>query len=260
MVLPVKIIGFAAQDLLGATETVQVLGRTSQAVFLEAEGEVIWVSTADLRHGRALLSPSLPTWPEGLTLSVRGKMLVASDHKALQWEEAVVWSPPITPQPPADLEFRARHLARVFRPLLDQVHQTLGGTRLRRVLGAIRSGDAHAFFAAALDLVGVGPGLTPLGDDFLGGVLFALRASKQYQFSREWSKDELAGRTSSLSLCLLLDLNREHGPEPLHSFTTALFLGTLEEAEDRARRLLQLGNTTGSGLFCGALCAWLALC
>ena len=44
---------------------------------------------------------------------------------------------------------------------------------IRRIAMACRSGQAGRAISEAHDLIGLGPGLTPSGDDFVGGLLFA---------------------------------------------------------------------------------------
>ena len=85
--------------------------------------------------------------------------------------------------------------------------------------------DGHALEPQVEELVGLGPGLTPAGDDYLGGVLIALRAlGRGAQAAALWRHLEarLAGRTNAISAAHLAAAAAGEGHEALH--------GCLEEA------------------------------
>jgi hypothetical protein len=110
------------------------------------------------------------------------------------------------------------------------------------------------------DLIGRGPGLTPAGDDFLGGMLFALRQVEAAYPARGrlLSADDILAdaerRTTSLSVTLLRDLAAGEGPQPLHELMDSL-LGYSPPAAGRVARwrLTMLGATTGHELAAGLL-------
>ena len=80
-------------------------------------------------------------------------------------------------------------------------------------------------------LLGLGPGLTPSGDDFLGGVLIALRAcgrAAQADALWRWLQPRLAARTSAISAAHLAAAAQGEGHEALHRALTCLFAGTAD--------------------------------
>lgn len=261
MGIAVRTIGAYAQELLREGATAVVVARTSRALFLAVEGEMVWVSAPAFPHRRALLAARPPVWPEGLVLHVEGRALLDGAHEPLHLGGAAVWSAPALPPPPPDLTRRAHALARPFAPALAHAHRGLGAARVAAVHEALRAGDGPGLAAAARNLLGCGPGLTPLGDDFLGGVFFALRAARCPWWPGEvpaflaWAR----ARTPRLSHALLADLSQGHGPEPLHALTLALFTGAVREAQLRACDLLGMGQSTGAGLLAGVLAVWSAL-
>ena len=112
------------------------------------------------------------------------------------------------------------------------------------------------------DLVGLGPGLTPSGDDFLGGLLFAARSLKTaYPQDFNWEGEPVmdlvdwaSTQTHLISHAILRDHAFGHGPEPLHDVVTSLLKGqdlglTIEGAE----RLLGIGDTSGWDILAGML-------
>jgi len=80
--------------------------------------------------------------------------------------------------------------------------------------------DGHALQDEAEGLIGLGPGLTPSGDDYLGGVLIALHARERAQQAGSlwrWLAPRLARRTSALSAAHLAAAAAGEGHELLHA-------------------------------------------
>ncbi len=116
------------------------------------------------------------------------------------------------------------------------------------------------------ELIGLGPGLTPSGDDFLGGLLFAAHSLKtafpqNYRWEEEPVKaliDWASTQTHPISHTILRDHASGHGPEPLHELVASLLKGrdpgrTLEWA----RRLIGIGDTSGWDILAGMLAGML---
>jgi hypothetical protein len=133
------------------------------------------------------------------------------------------------------------------------------------VVGIARScleRDAARAIGISRELVGLGPGLTPAGDDFLGGLFFsAFFLKRVYPDDIYWDQNAVASligwarnRTHPISHAILSDLCAGDGPEPLHDLIVSLLKG--EEmgcVAAAAGRLLALGSTSGSDLLAGAL-------
>jgi hypothetical protein len=71
----------------------------------------------------------------------------------------------------------------------------------------------------AAALIGLGPGLTPSGDDYLGGMLVALHArarDAQAAILWRWLQPQLAGRTSAISAAHLAAAAEGEAHEALH--------------------------------------------
>jgi hypothetical protein len=95
-------------------------------------------------------------------------------------------------------------LALHAQPALQALDDWLSGATLR--------GEAQS-------LIGLGPGLTPSGDDYLGGVLIALRLlDRGAQADSLWRRIEplLAARTSAISAAHLAAAAAGEGHEALH--------------------------------------------
>jgi len=116
---------------------------------------------------------------------------------------------------------------------------------------------------ASEGLVGLGGGLTPSGDDFLGGLWFALRLldSGPQIPSFDWADVERStanalSRTTAISGCILSDLVLGHGPEPLHDVVIAALAGAAPgDVAEGVSRLVAIGHTSGWDLFAGVALA-----
>jgi hypothetical protein len=157
----------------------------------------------------------LPSLGERLALDVAGARL---------WKPAAL-SPGIEPDVQA-LQAAAR--GRVPREglgcLVVDEHNSLSG-HAQPALDAIeRWLVGNALDEEAQTLIGLGPGLTPSGDDYLGGVLIALHQLGRQAQARglwRWLEPRLA-RTSAISGAHLAAAAAGEGHEALHACLEAL--------------------------------------
>lgn len=83
----------------------------------------------------------------------------------------------------------------------------------------------NALTAEIESIIGLGPGLTPSGDDYLGGALIALRAlgrARQAESLWRWLEPRLASRTSAISAAHLAAAAAGQGHEALHQVLNGL--------------------------------------
>ena len=106
--------------------------------------------------------------------------------------------------------------------------------------------------ACAGDLVGLGPGLTPSGDDFLIGALAMLDALEQTNMHAALGDAVVAaaGRTSPLSASFLRAAAAGHVGENLHMMIAAVLTGDTDAAVAAAARI---GHTSGWDALAGAV-------
>ena len=124
-----------------------------------------------------------------------------------------------------------------------------------------QSGAVHgAIKDAAAALVGLGPGLTPAGDDFLCGFLAAARAGREGApgagESFELLKEAVAERLSStgeVSASLLRAAMQGFWPVPLMQLAEALASDRTPEAVEAMDRLCLLGHSSGADMATGFL-------
>lgn len=103
-------------------------------------------------------------------------------------------------------------------------------------------------------LIGLGPGLTPSGDDYLGGMLLALRTcgrEAQAQALWRWLEPRLAGRTSAISAAHLAAAAQGEAHEALHECLRKLY-GSERSWQDVLSALSAVGHCSGWDGLAGA--------
>jgi Protein of unknown function (DUF2877) len=133
--------------------------------------------------------------------------------------------------------------------------------RLDAVRAALACGDAIAFEAAVLRLLGLGPGLTPSGDDFIGAIFFALAHAPR----RAWReampgmqarlRDAALTATNPISAALLDDLMAGASYRVLHELLAALQDGDAVAIAQTTQALLCVGASSGADMLAGLLLA-----
>jgi hypothetical protein len=100
----------------------------------------------------------------------------------------------------------------------------------------------------AAQLIGLGPGLTPSGDDYLGGVLVALRwvgRGGQADSLWRWLEPLLAQRTSAISAAHLAAAAGGEMHESLHQVLSDLSAWEAPDLLPSLARLDAIGHTSG---------------
>jgi hypothetical protein len=115
---------------------------------------------------------------------------------------------------------------------------------------------------AGRELVGLGPGLTPSGDDFLGGLFFvAHHLAATYPGDLHWEQQPARAllewaraQTNRISHAILSDMAAGLGPEPLHDLVTSLLRGAdVNRLMGEVARLIGIGHSSGWDILAGAL-------
>ncbi len=133
--------------------------------------------------------------------------------------------------------------------------------RFDAIRDALRANDLAAFEAAALRVLGLGHGLTPSGDDFVGGILFALHHAPRPQWRSAMPglhsriRAAAAVSTNIISAALLDDLMYGASYSVLHQLLAALQTKHPPVIEEATAQLLRLGATSGADMLAGLLLA-----
>lgn len=136
--------------------------------------------------------------------------------------------------------------------------RTIAQGRARGVF-ATRRGDTEALRAWIADganswpsreidgLIGMGPGLTPAGDDLVGGALIALRALRRHAVAARlarWALRRSRGRTNHISRAHLACAAAGEGGAALHALVNAMLAGR-EDLSMEIAAIDAIGHTSG---------------
>jgi hypothetical protein len=140
---------------------------------------------------------------------------------------------------------RLSSLARVARPRITifehWMSEILNGTPI----------SAIASCEAVQGLIGLGPGLTPSGDDFLVGALALLDALGEGEAHTAMTRallEALPGLTAPISACLLRAAAAGHVGENLHQVVSLVITGDVDSAIAAAA---EIGHSSGWDMIAG---------
>jgi hypothetical protein len=287
-------MGELAQRCLAPGERGTILAVFSGVVYLHtASQEILWLASSDTpMHRRCVkVEDSLPRLEAGAPFCVDARGLKFDPGVVLDSVTASLWQPcPIDTGEVvrlAELPGRVRALASIldcaqapglgqFIPEIayaesESVNATQDPVLLRakplvlEAADAFRERDGERVTLCIDALVGFGAGLTPSGDDFLGGLLFGAKALRTaYPNSRFLDAavpaETCRARTHPISWTLLDDHTKGHAIAPLHVTVNGILAGaSIEEIRPAVLQLVRVGHSSGwdtlAGLFAGLLMA-----
>ncbi len=293
VVQAVSIGARARERLLEASFGARVIAAVSGAVYLRDQGgEILWIAPPEsIPHQRCIMAPVAQSSRRvGAACAGSGGVLRVGDDLAIAWDGAATWSgeeckSACVGREEVALALRAgigllsrqrrpRGLARVVLGRLREDGRRAPaspgdlegrwldatGNLAKLVVKSERTRNSDALFAAARGLIGFGEGLTPSGDDFLGGFLFAQRHMECSDPAAAWVDwsvwesflAEASRLTNAISLGLLADLAAGQGPGPLHDLVCeALGRGCQAAIAEHAARLVQIGESSGWDILAG---------
>ena len=223
------------------------------------------------------LEPQL--FSSGLEVSIVGTTILVDGMPIADFEAASVWAPPPSPDWMLDslqaglaAVDAAWHLFPIERGLiasggarsLAQPSPVLaaaapGLSALQRLIKAGLRGQrcAPRDYTEIVGVIGLGPGLTPSGDDLIGGALVALAS-----LGRLATRDALwracrthLGRTNEISAAHLRSAALGYAAAALHEAICATFGGQVDRIKPALSALSRIGHSSGLDAFAGALMA-----
>lgn len=296
-------IGEFAEDSLKPGSHGEILAATTNALYLRGSaGELLWLVSDNIpMHRRAVqMRGALPEATKGSIFRVRGQSLFLDSEFDLDLSPASIW---LSPRPRRDaclpfleLSDRLRATSRVFagfppaagfgpflleitgngpersserslptefatsglvlshaRPMLDEVFRAVSDSDSSRILGVTE------------EMIGLGEGLTPSGDDFAGGLLFSSSVlSECFASYRAFPRLDVAGfldrsskRTNFISHVILKDLAQGHAFDTLYHFIMGILTDQpLEKVRALGLEVVRTGHSTGWDLLTGL---WMGL-
>lgn len=290
MNVPVVRIGRHAARFLTRYSRAQVAAVFERSLHLEASGDFLCVGGPGIGNGPLNAIVEAPACAELLASLTAGSFVAIRDgavHIAgfrLDARDAKRWQPSVLSgdaqvgaaargarsvsaiaghEAPADGLSRLAFgldgevglpgvLARVAAPHLAELSEWVA----RRLETPTDGGWARL---APCGLLGMGPGLTPSGDDLICGVLIALSALGRGEVGGKLAlavDSEAPRRTTSLSGAFLRAAGDGQGSEVLHETIAAMIRGDGGKLPLLVRRLGEVGHTSGWDALAGA---WLAI-
>jgi hypothetical protein len=125
----------------------------------------------------------------------------------------------------------------------------LARQNIPRLYDGIKSRDIYLVTQASQKLAGLGPGLTPAGDDLLLGVIYGIWALFSEKESTELTRliaENAIPRTHALSAAWLKASANGEAAETWHTLFDALIKEDVGKFEQAALRILPSGHTSGA--------------
>ena len=290
-VVPLVSVGVSAAPALRRnTRLGEVLVSFRRSCYLQTcAGEVFCLADEGLGRGPLTISVRLPEQADLPALGVLEKTpcQLEDDHLrvatlVLELGGVEVWAPPVPSNFADKLLFRrtrelTTHISSLvpadgLGPLLPHLQtlasgqylaidqlapvSALAATAIQDLANGLVAGDVIRTEAGARGLLGLGPGLTPSGDDLLVGLLLALHAARSYM-APPLSEVVVAHAplmTGIISESMLKQASLGFGNEASHQLINALFEGQPEdEVLRKVDALTSVGHTSGWDTLAGIL-------
>jgi hypothetical protein len=261
---------------------------------LDEEGSIYAVVQEDLGKGPLSLVIASSPFPQpfqhlavGDTVKTTGDVLLVSDSLDVGLAKAELWDPKpyvafggaeamqqsLAALHQAATKFAPETSLAVLLPYLaeDELPRSLQKVthfpRSHALMGGLADslGDRNrrGLKVVTSSLAGLGPGLTPAGDDFLAGVLLALAEQRQQDAELGEIADLLletaAPRTHEISAAYLKTAHDGEAHERWHGLLGALAAGDTAAIGEAAHGVAQVGETSGADMLAGFLTAMQAV-
>ncbi len=220
--------GVAWEPHLSGGSNARVLAVFSKATYLQLDSEVVAIVTTEVPRGPLHLRVHhLPLMEVGQSFVLE---LISEDPH-------YCWAP-------APVDGKALKRSRPVLPRAD-ASALAGSAAVRRARQTL---NGHDLAGTAGHLAGLGPGLTPSGDDVLAGIL--LVASMTERFSpTELRAAADSTRTHDISRSFLKWAANGHSIEPVHDLLAAVAAGQPTQGAEQA--VASVGATSGHDLLLG---------
>jgi len=233
--------GYLAQRLLSRSSTGKVIAVFDSSAYLEFGDGIVCLAATGLPEGPLMVPYRRPS-----ALRVGEEIRLTTDLKA-------AWRPPGLLG--WSLQSLERGLSSVvvkceiqefFECAARGVEVNFSGWLERCMLG-----EFIAPPASVARLVGLGPGLTPSGDDYLGGAMITLHALGQSDLAYALFASVDLALTNRISAAHLFAASEGAGAAPLHDALYDVMCGRTETMPHRFVGLGLMGHRSGRDAFAG---------
>jgi hypothetical protein len=281
--LRAAVIGHIAKQVFQRNSTFQTAGMTSQGIFLQPPGDFTLFATAGHFRGPLTLNIMGETgnltgvFPRGKIAQVGDRLVFEGNGLTISLQNPLLWEPP---EPPVYSRQTKTQVAKVVQQTAsiypDHPYSALlefaagsGSAPLKDIPGlehrlsslssSLDQGKSSSILAGMKELLGAGPGLTPLGDDLLQGILLAISRSDQLTLNWQEELDNpqtllaaARNNTTSLSWSLLSSSAQGSADERIIQVLDGLLTGR-EIPDQDLMNVLEWGSSSGVGVLAGML-------
>ena len=281
--LTITALGYKAEQVLQEINSLKVVGQASRGIYLQPQEDLtLFISTERYRGPLTLNAsgepPLLKLFEPGTSVEILDSKLIFPDlnlHISLKMAE--IWNTPHLPivTSPAAVKLdtfteQIRTLAEKdpLYPLLDWITNESttniinNSGVIRKLIEILNEGHNHQLSVLQdklIRLLGVGPGLTPLGDDLVLGALLVLNRGNSLNFHMDELGElnqeviQSAWRKSTRISASLLECAAEGAAdERLLQVLDGLLSGD-PIADHELHDLLKWGSTSGIAVLAGML-------
>ncbi len=271
-------------EFLGAPRTGHVVATFARSCYLDLNGRTIALVAPDLHNGPLNLvvepAPEFDQIAVGTWVSSTAQAVQLAEAFAIILHGAAVWDP-VLPRLERTASVRLLDQLQVLQDLVAAeapagglaragpgqaggevtVLEQSAGPALADLAQGLQREDATLVARAVRGLAGLGPGLTPSGDDILVGGLLALAVlpGADAPSMREAMASPARPRTTRISEAYLEAASYGQASEAWHHLIAALLTHDTTRIPDAARAVLAIGETSGSDTLAGFLLAARAL-
>lgn len=247
---------------------IEVAGRFALEALAQGEGEVCAVFRRSFytHHPNdrfvCIGDAALGRGPLNALVRNPGRMPAVGETVQVDCASAASWSPSQFTRPPDPAHLS--RLLRIAKPPAEGLGRWIVGVRTELVRHARAALEALDDWLAgggeprkpAATLIGLGPGLTPSGDDYLGGMLVALRSYGRGEAADRlwnWLAPRLAASTSALSAAHIAAAAAGQAHEALHDVLQTMCAVEQGPLVTGLARLNAVGHCSGWDALAGAL-------
>ncbi|MDH4135508.1 MAG: DUF2877 domain-containing protein [Anaerolineae bacterium] len=267
-------------------------GFSRTAYLVTEQAELFWLASEDApRHVRGLrIAGPFPKLVAGENFFIQDQCINIAPHLQVDFGDASTWAvSPIPAEAALEIDQIPVRVKGIFSTGFDLSQANGFGRLIPRILSlaagqlddeaeidpvlalawpgiyeiarACLLRDMPGLLQEANALVGLGEGLTPSGDDLLGGLLFCVNTIQRlYPGFIDLDSSEKAlfiesakQRTHLISFTLLKDLTNGQAVEPLHELLHSVLSDRPSDTIGPASCLTRIGHSTGWDLLTGAL-------
>lgn len=235
----------------------------------DARGQLVTIASRDVDDAPDTIIVDIDRFSAlgaqaGSTAHPTKDAIAVGERFTVRLDTAIAWDATLPTWPADDGPLRsnletvrcemARSVAAGTSPLATAMSSMIE-ERAGALCAALERRDAAAARACGQAMLGLGPGLTPSGDDFLVGLFAVLHLpGSPFEASSGICADivaDAAVRTNAVSVAALTAAARGRVRASIIGLLRALVAGNREAATTALRRVLAIGSTSGSDIAAG---------